>query len=138
MADNLPGVRNSDCLQEIELIPDGANVTVTNANRLQYVALVADWHLNGGSRGTAAAAFARGLGQVFLLRWPPYLAIYVFTEQQNIAAGQILVELPIKRYIVREDAIPFHYVVLVPKGFVNFFRADNLTWLSAYYSSCPG
>jgi ubiquitin-protein ligase E3 B/ubiquitin-protein ligase E3 C len=48
----------------VELIADGSDVPVTNANRLQYIALVADWHLNGGSRGKAAAAFAQGLGQV--------------------------------------------------------------------------
>lgn len=57
------------CGQVIELIPGGADVPVTNANRLQYVALVADWHLNGGSRGAAATAFARGLSQVWSL--PP-------------------------------------------------------------------
>ena len=51
----------------MELIADGADVPVTNSNRLQYIALVADWHLNGGSRGKAAAAFAKGLEQVRLL-----------------------------------------------------------------------
>ena len=38
-------------------------MAVTNANKLLYVHLVADWHLNG-SLGAAEAAFAAGLGQV--------------------------------------------------------------------------
>lgn len=48
---------------EHELIPGGADVAVTNANKLLYVHLVADWHLNG-RLGDAAAAFAAGLAQV--------------------------------------------------------------------------
>lgn len=48
---------------EHELLPGGADVAVTNANKLLYVHLVADWHLNG-RLGDAAAAFAAGLAQV--------------------------------------------------------------------------
>lgn len=45
-----------------ELRPGGADVAVTNANKLLYIHLVADWHLNG-RLGAAAAAFAAGLSQ---------------------------------------------------------------------------
>uniref|UniRef100_A0A061RFF5 HECT-type E3 ubiquitin transferase n=2 Tax=Tetraselmis sp. GSL018 TaxID=582737 RepID=A0A061RFF5_9CHLO len=55
--------------QVVELIPGGSGTPVTNSNRLHYVALVADWHLNGGSRGAAASAFASGLAQVVPLTW---------------------------------------------------------------------
>lgn len=48
---------------EHELLPGGADVAVTNANKLLYIHLVADWHLNG-RLGDAAAAFAAGLAQV--------------------------------------------------------------------------
>jgi hypothetical protein len=51
------------CVQVVELVAGGARLPVTKANRLQYVALVADWYLNGGTRGAAASAFAQGLGQ---------------------------------------------------------------------------
>ena len=49
-----------------ELVPGGADVAVTNANKLLYIHLVADWHLNG-RLGAAAAAFAAGLAQACCL-----------------------------------------------------------------------
>ena len=45
------------------LLPGGADVAVTNANKLLYVHLAADWHLNG-RLGAPAGAFAAGLHQV--------------------------------------------------------------------------
>jgi ubiquitin-protein ligase E3 C len=45
-----------------ELRPRGADVPVTDANKLLYVHLVADWHLNG-RLAAASAAFAAGLHQ---------------------------------------------------------------------------
>ena len=47
------------------LIPNGAQVPVTNSNKLHYIHLAADWHLNG-RLGASSAAFARGLAQVCL------------------------------------------------------------------------
>ena len=49
-----------------ELVPGGVDVAVTNANKLLYIHLVADWHLNG-RLGAAAAAFAAGLAQACCL-----------------------------------------------------------------------
>ena len=46
-----------------ELLPGGADVAVTDANKLLYVHLAADWHLNG-RLGAPAGAFAAGLHQV--------------------------------------------------------------------------
>ena len=36
--------------REIELLPNGANVPVTNDNRLMYIILYANWLLNGRMR----------------------------------------------------------------------------------------
>jgi len=38
-------------------------MAVTNANKLHYIHLAADWHLNG-RLGASSAAFATGLAQV--------------------------------------------------------------------------
>ncbi|KAK9903317.1 hypothetical protein WJX75_002686 [Coccomyxa subellipsoidea] len=68
---------------EHELIPGGADVAVTNANKLLYVHLVADWHLNG-RLGDAAAAFAAGLAQVIAPRW---LRLFNPAEVNQLLAG---------------------------------------------------
>ena len=46
-----------------ELRPGGEDMAVTDDNKLQYIHLVADWHLKG-RRGACSAAFARGLHAV--------------------------------------------------------------------------
>lgn len=46
-----------------ELCPGGDDVAVTSANKLLYVHLVADWHLNR-RLGKPATSFASGLNQV--------------------------------------------------------------------------
>ena len=51
-----------------ELIPGGGSVAVTAANKLQYIHLVADWHLRR-RLGPAAAAFGRGLEGVLPAAW---------------------------------------------------------------------
>ncbi len=38
-------------------------MAVTNANKLHYIHLAADWHLNG-RLGGSSAAFAKGMAQV--------------------------------------------------------------------------
>lgn len=48
------------------LVPGGSQVAVTDSNKLHYIHLAADWHLNG-RLGASSAAFARGLAQVFYL-----------------------------------------------------------------------
>ena len=45
------------------LLPGGAHMAVTNANKLHYIHLAADWHLNG-RLGASSAAFAKGMAQV--------------------------------------------------------------------------
>lgn len=47
----------------IPLVPGGENIAVTNENRLQYVQLLADWHINGRLE-RSALAFASGMKQV--------------------------------------------------------------------------
>ena len=46
-----------------ELCPGGDDMAVTSSNKLLYVHLVADWHLNR-RLGKPAASFAAGLNQV--------------------------------------------------------------------------
>ena len=46
-----------------ELEPGGADIPVTEANRLQYCYLLAHWHLHG-RLSASAGAFASGLAQV--------------------------------------------------------------------------
>lgn len=49
-----------------ELCPGGDDMAVTSANKLLYVHLIADWHLNR-RLGKPAAAFAAGLNQASAL-----------------------------------------------------------------------
>eukprot|EP00891_Asterochloris_glomerata_P009406 jgi/Astpho2/9406/e_gw1.00145.21.1_t len=51
-----------------ELRPGGEDMAVTDDNKLQYIHLVADWHLNG-RLGACSAAFARGLHAVIPASW---------------------------------------------------------------------
>lgn len=46
-----------------DLIEDGGDVAVCAGNRMHYILLVADWHLNG-RLGASAGSFAAGLAQV--------------------------------------------------------------------------
>ncbi|KAI3428601.1 hypothetical protein D9Q98_007424 [Chlorella vulgaris] len=51
-----------------ELVAGGSRIAVTNENVLQYVFLVADWHLNK-RLGPASQAFSRGLSRVIPASW---------------------------------------------------------------------
>ena len=50
--------------QEIELVPNGANVPVTNENRLMYIMLYSTWLMSGRIK-EQVANFNRGLRSVF-------------------------------------------------------------------------
>ncbi|GAB4814415.1 hypothetical protein N2152v2_001461 [Parachlorella kessleri] len=66
-----------------ELIPGGSSISVTSANLLQYVYLVADWHLNK-RLGVAAAAFGRGLARVIP---PSWLRLFSPREVNQLLGG---------------------------------------------------
>ncbi|GMH32392.1 hypothetical protein BSKO_00226 [Bryopsis sp. KO-2023] len=51
-----------------ELVGGGSDRPVTNENKLQYVHLMADWHVNK-KVGRPAQAFAAGMGEVIPLPW---------------------------------------------------------------------
>jgi len=68
---------------EEELVPGGASVPVTNSNKLQYVHLVADWHLRR-RLGPAAAAFGAGLSRVISLEW---LRVFSAREVNMLLGG---------------------------------------------------
>lgn len=51
-----------------ELIAGGSNHPVTDDNKLQYVHLMADWHVNV-KVGRPAQMFAAGLAEVIPISW---------------------------------------------------------------------
>lgn len=71
------------CKVSEELVPGGSRLGVNNSNVLQYVYLVADWHLNK-RLGTAAAAFSRGLSKVIP---PPWLRLFSPREVNQLLGG---------------------------------------------------
>ena len=60
-----------------ELCPGVDDMAVTSTNKLLYVHLVADWHLNR-RLGKPAASFAAGLNQVVNLDSPNIPAVCLF------------------------------------------------------------
>lgn len=69
--------------QETELVPGGASIPVTNANRMQYIYAVADWRLNK-SIDRQCAAFLRGLRDVIPMHW---LSPFSAPELQALISG---------------------------------------------------
>ena len=63
-----------------ELRSGGADVPVTNENKLQYAHLMADWHLNTRLKGPAAA-FAEGLAQVLAHNFPSNSGDYNYSPK---------------------------------------------------------
>lgn len=70
--------------QEIELVPGGANMPVTNANRTRYVHLVANFYLNTQLQAQCAA-FRRGLSDLIDPRW---LQMFNEPELQVLISGK--------------------------------------------------
>ncbi|TKX24198.1 putative E3 ubiquitin protein ligase [Elsinoe australis] len=68
---------------ERELIPDGANIPVTNANRLVYISRVARYRLQGQS-SLQNNAFLKGLASIVQ---PSWLAMFNQSEIQNLVGG---------------------------------------------------
>lgn len=69
--------------QEIQLLPNGANVPVTNENRLVYIILYANWLLNGRIR-EQVSNFVRGMRSVFS---EEYFSIFFPDEIDNLISG---------------------------------------------------
>lgn len=59
-----------------ELVANGANVPVTNANRMEYIRQMADYKLNRQIR-QQCAAFRRGLSNVVTVEW-----LYMFSNKE--------------------------------------------------------
>lgn len=66
-----------------ELKPNGANIPVTAANRIEYIHLMADYRLNKQIR-TQCLAFKRGLADVLQPEW---LALFSARELQTLISG---------------------------------------------------
>lgn len=69
--------------KEIELIPNGANVPVTNENRLMYVMLYATFLLQGRMR-EQISYFVRGMRTVFS---EDYFSIFFPDEIDTLISG---------------------------------------------------
>ncbi len=54
--------------KEVDLIPDGANITVTDKNKFRYVYMVADFRLNRRMKAQTDS-FIRGFHEVIPLQW---------------------------------------------------------------------
>ena len=68
---------------EVELVPGGADVAVTDANKLAYVAAVADFRLSRQGAG-GAAAFRAGLAELVP---PARLALFTPSELNALLSG---------------------------------------------------
>ena len=69
--------------QEIELVPNGANVPITSENRLVYVMLYANYLLNGRMK-EQVACFIRGMRSVFS---EEYFSIFFSDEIDTLISG---------------------------------------------------
>ena len=73
--------------QEVDLIPDGRNITVTKSNSLRYVLLASWFHLSR-ELDRPAAAFAAGLAEILPLSWlrmfsPSEINLLISGEQRK-------------------------------------------------------
>ncbi|PNS16615.1 hypothetical protein CAC42_4579 [Sphaceloma murrayae] len=68
---------------ERELIPNGANISVTNENRLVYISRIARYRLHGQSTAQTNA-FLKGLASIVQ---PGWLAMFNQSEIQNLVGG---------------------------------------------------
>jgi hypothetical protein len=69
--------------QEIELVPNGANVPVTNENRLLYIMLYATWLMSGRIK-EQATYFVRGMRSVFS---EEFFSIFFPDEIETLISG---------------------------------------------------
>ena len=54
--------------KEVDLVPDGANIPVTDKNKFRYIYMVADFRLNRRMKAQTDA-FIRGFHEVIPLQW---------------------------------------------------------------------
>jgi len=69
--------------KEIPLVPGGADIDVTNMNKLRYIHLVAKYHMSDRIR-VQSESFARGLWEVIP---PQYLHLFNESELQVLVSG---------------------------------------------------
>lgn len=66
-----------------ELVPGGSRIPVTSQNKLHFVHLMADWHINKRV-GKSAQAFAAGLSQIIPISW---LRLFNPKELNSLLSG---------------------------------------------------
>lgn len=70
--------------EEEELVPGGAKIQVTEANKISYVQHVADWHLRRRIRNKSIDAFIKGFTSILPIEW---LRIFSPQEVNNLLGG---------------------------------------------------
>ncbi|BFZ60586.1 ubiquitin-protein ligase (E3) [Saitoella coloradoensis] len=111
-------VTNNDmgAAKQVELLPGGADIAVTRANRLQYIYLVSNYRLNT-QLAHQSRAFVRGLSEMADKKW---LAMFDQAELQTLIGGA---PVPInvadlKRntdyggYLEKDDTIKYFWEVM--------------------------
>jgi ubiquitin-protein ligase E3 C len=76
-------VATTESGEEVPLLPDGQNVTVTNENRFKYIYMLSDYKLNIEQKA-ASAAFLRGFQKLIDERW---LWMFGEDELQQVISG---------------------------------------------------
>lgn len=69
--------------KSIDLVPNGSEIPVTSENKLQYIHLVSNYHLNT-RLAKQSAAFVKGLAKLVDLTW---LSTFNQQELQSLVSG---------------------------------------------------
>ena len=69
--------------REVDLIPDGSQISVTNQNKFRYIYMVADFRLNRRIK-QQTDAFIKGFHEIIPLNW---LSIFNEREIQMLISG---------------------------------------------------
>ncbi len=122
--------------REINLIPNGSNIAVTDENKMRYINLVAKYYLHDRIK-LQARAFFRGL---YELIQPDILTIFCAPELQILISGSTggisLDELKANtRYLGGYTA--FDRNILWFWATVQEFNSDDLSKLIKFVTSCP-
>jgi ubiquitin-protein ligase E3 C len=122
--------------REINLIPNGSNVAVTDENKMRYINLVAKYYLHDRIK-LQARAFFRGL---YELIQPDILTIFCAPELQILISGSTggisIDELKANtRYLGGYTA--FDRNILWFWATVQEFNSDDLSKLIKFVTSCP-
>lgn len=85
-------VATAESGEEVPLLPDGQNITVTNENRFRYIYMLSDYKLNTEQKA-ASAAFLKGFKRLIDERW---LWMFGEDELQQVISGATTVGIDVE------------------------------------------